>query len=350
MAFVTARSVAFGDISPAFAGESDGCDRAMMQKAVLTDSSRSSSDAMHLFATADLRKRLHVDDRGCAHVDTPDPIGSWYGHIQQIGRTKLIVLVHAHTRFTVVLDAKGLVSVDKLHKHWMDEFPRVAEEDAMTRRSVAPLIIDEATRVSKAVDRRLIGTMTDWFRLIRGHADMGHALEPRLLAHWLNETPLIAGRLGSPRGRLAAFIESLGTEDQALAARSHDMQGTTSSPERVGAESQTERHVLPTHLGRWRIVEMPYFADGMMDCCGPAEISFDAQDFGDMQFCALAAGLEVRAHRGADHIDLDWTWQGDDDGTEVCGRGQATVRGDRMEGIIFIHHGDEMSFVAKRKK
>lgn len=104
------------------------------------------------------------------------------------------------------------------------------------------------------------------------------------------------------------------------------------------------------HCGVWTITQMPYFADGVLDEGVEPRITIDARGGGRMQFCALSADLDVRVEQRTNHVSLAWTWQGNDDGSELCGRGEATVRGDRMTGRIVIHHGDEMTFVATRDR
>jgi len=47
---------------------------------------------------------------------------------------------------------------------------------------------------------------------------------------------------------------------------------------------------------------------------------------------------------------VEWTWQGLDEGRDdLCGRGWATLDTDgKLRGRVFIHCGDDSSFVAER--
>lgn len=48
---------------------------------------------------------------------------------------------------------------------------------------------------------------------------------------------------------------------------------------------------------------------------------------------------------------MEFSWEGVDgaDGTPLMGRGWANLGDDELDGMIFIHLGDESEFVAKRK-
>jgi hypothetical protein len=68
-----------------------------------------------------------------------------------------------------------------------------------------------------------------------------------------------------------------------------------------------------------------------------------------MQFVAVQADLDYRLTERDGLPTVEFSWEGDD-GDRTCGRGWATVdeRG-RMDGRIYIHHGDDSSFVATRE-
>ena len=47
---------------------------------------------------------------------------------------------------------------------------------------------------------------------------------------------------------------------------------------------------------------------------------------------------------------VEWSWEGTDgaDGTPMAGRGRATLSDEGLDGMIFIHQGDEFDFDAER--
>jgi hypothetical protein len=46
-------------------------------------------------------------------------------------------------------------------------------------------------------------------------------------------------------------------------------------------------------IGRWRIVEADLWDRGYLDLCGPAIITIDADNNGEIAFGALQAGLDL---------------------------------------------------------
>jgi hypothetical protein len=82
---------------------------------------------------------------------------------------------------------------------------------------------------------------------------------------------------------------------------------------------------------------------------GPAFIEFDATGSGRLGFIAVTGWMDCR------HADVDgsrvveFTWDGDDDGDRVTGRGRATLQGDgSLNGHIYFHQGDDSGFRAAR--
>ena len=45
---------------------------------------------------------------------------------------------------------------------------------------------------------------------------------------------------------------------------------------------------------------------------------------------------------------IDWSWEGNDEMDPAQGRGWAVLDGDRLNGMIFFHQGDESEFMAER--
>jgi hypothetical protein len=46
----------------------------------------------------------------------------------------------------------------------------------------------------------------------------------------------------------------------------------------------------------------------------------------------------------------EWSWTGNDEMDPVSGRGWAVLDGNKLQGIIALHHGDESRFEAEHKR
>lgn len=219
----------------------------------------------------------------------------------------------------------------------------VVQANGIAPRYAAAITIDSPVSVGKASDRRVMGTMNEWFQLIRAHRDVDRVSDSVELSRRLNATPIIGGDHGFPEERLVEFVDRL-TKDDPLA------------PDRPAAARPSAPTDAPTrkrgrhasHLGRWRIIDMPYFIDGVLDLVAPAGIEFRRDGGGSMHFVALEAELAARSVPHGGGVRVTWSWSGFDDGTSVDGRGEAIVRGDRMHGRIVIDGGDAMKFEAVR--
>jgi len=126
-----------------------------------------------------------------------------------------------------------------------------------------------------------------------------------------------------------------------------------------GARGQHER-VKRKFFGSWRITEMEVWDQDATDLLGPAHIRFDAERLGDFRFIAIQGSMHCFFDE-RDHLPfVEFSWRGDDDGTETCGRGWAVIEkrlprlptgrpeDDVLRGRIFIHQGDDSGFEATR--
>ena len=95
--------------------------------------------------------------------------------------------------------------------------------------------------------------------------------------------------------------------------------------------------------GRWRIVEMEAFDEDYPDLAEPAYIEIDEHGLGDMAFGALTAALDCAYTPSG----VDFTWDGADEGDQVCGDGWAELQPDgSLLGEISWRNGDETAFKA----
>lgn len=102
-------------------------------------------------------------------------------------------------------------------------------------------------------------------------------------------------------------------------------------------------------VGRWRIVETEVWGPDALDLVVPAHITFDRNGLGEMQLIAIGASIDYRVTKRLDGPVVDFSWSGFDDGDPTSGRASARVDGDTMRGKLFIHQGDDSTFVARRE-
>jgi len=86
-----------------------------------------------------------------------------------------------------------------------------------------------------------------------------------------------------------------------------------------------------------------------LDLVVPAFIEFDSREGGGFQFCALSGDMDYRVSTEDDRPLIEWSWLGDDDGTDVAGRGWAYREDESLVGRIFLHGGDEFPFRASQE-
>ena len=101
-------------------------------------------------------------------------------------------------------------------------------------------------------------------------------------------------------------------------------------------------------LGRWLIEHMDQWdfeeeSEELQPC-----IEFERGDTGQFQFGCIYGELDSRLGQRDGQPAVECSWEGHDEDEQLFGRGWAIVDGDKLSGMIFIHHGDESAFEAKR--
>jgi hypothetical protein len=77
-----------------------------------------------------------------------------------------------------------------------------------------------------------------------------------------------------------------------------------------------------------------------------APLTFTADGLGHFQMIAVQGDIDARFEGNR----VEFSWVGDDDGSETNGRGWGEIGEDgKLRGRIYLHHGDDSSFVAKKK-
>ena len=84
-----------------------------------------------------------------------------------------------------------------------------------------------------------------------------------------------------------------------------------------------------------------------IDLIGPAFIEFRADGTGNFRFIAVEGYLDFRHDEPPAGARVESTWEGDDDGSRVSGRGWAQLKPDgSLCDRISFHLGDDSGFRA----
>jgi hypothetical protein len=101
--------------------------------------------------------------------------------------------------------------------------------------------------------------------------------------------------------------------------------------------------------GAWYIEEMEVWGGDVLNLLGSANITFDDDGLGRFQFIALVGFIDCQFLERDGKPLVDFSWQGNDEGDDACGRGWAMIEGNgKLRGRIFIHCADHSAFTAKR--
>ena len=104
------------------------------------------------------------------------------------------------------------------------------------------------------------------------------------------------------------------------------------------------------YVGKWRITEMELWDQDFIDLVVPGHVTVKKTGQGSMQFGAVDCDLDCRVEQLGDLDILQFSFIGEDEGDTVVGRGWARLEGNRLEGKIVFHFGDESGFVAEKGK
>lgn len=110
----------------------------------------------------------------------------------------------------------------------------------------------------------------------------------------------------------------------------------------------SKRTTIEQFLGRWRITEMSMWGSDALDLGGPACIEFEPDGMGAIHFIAARGGIDYRASLRGGRPLVEFTWEGMSEGDPISGRATATLHDRHLTGTLFIHLGDESSFMARR--
>src|ERR687893_2075010 len=98
--------------------------------------------------------------------------------------------------------------------------------------------------------------------------------------------------------------------------------------------------------GRWHIISMTEWDEDYIHEEVQAFIEFDDEGAGSFQFGYVQGIIDYREGLRDGKPCIEWSWEGNDEMVPAQGRGWAVAEGDRLDGMIFFHQGDEAGFVA----
>lgn len=85
-----------------------------------------------------------------------------------------------------------------------------------------------------------------------------------------------------------------------------------------------------------------------LDLAGPATLTISRGGEGRMGFIAVELWIDYRIASRDGLPTIEFSFQGFDEGDEVCGRAWAVLEGNRLRGRFYFHRGDESTLVAER--
>lgn len=91
---------------------------------------------------------------------------------------------------------------------------------------------------------------------------------------------------------------------------------------------------------------MEQWDQDFVDLVSPGQITFTRDGRGELHFGAVDVSLDWRV--GATGSQVDFAFEGFDEGDEVSGSGWAELSGTKLTGRIAFQSGDESGFVAQK--
>jgi hypothetical protein len=116
------------------------------------------------------------------------------------------------------------------------------------------------------------------------------------------------------------------------------------------ARNRAKPKPVSPFLGRWQIVSMSAWDEDYLNEELQAFIEFGEHEKGEFQFGLVCGITDCRESVRDSKPAVEFSWEGSDgaDGTPMTGRGWAILQENELNGMIFIHLGDESDFVAER--
>ena len=100
--------------------------------------------------------------------------------------------------------------------------------------------------------------------------------------------------------------------------------------------------------GRWDTVSMTEWDMEYLEEELQPFIEFERSGAGVFQFGYVYGEMDCQLTQRDGKPAVEFSWEGNDEGDRVFGRGWAVVEGDELTGMIFFHQGEETGFTARR--
>jgi len=100
--------------------------------------------------------------------------------------------------------------------------------------------------------------------------------------------------------------------------------------------------------GRWNIVSMSAWDVEYLEEELQPFIEFERSDTGVFQFGYVYGEMDCQCTERDGKPAVEFSWEGNDEGDRVFGRGWAVLDGNELNGMIFFHQGEQSEFVASR--
>jgi len=110
----------------------------------------------------------------------------------------------------------------------------------------------------------------------------------------------------------------------------------------------TKRKPMSPIEGRWNIVSMTEWDEDYLHEAVQAYIEFEPKDYGTFQFGYVWGEIDSRFTERDGNPAVEFSWEGNDESDSLFGRGWAVLEDGELNGIIFIHNGEDSEFVAQR--
>jgi cupin 2 domain-containing protein len=102
--------------------------------------------------------------------------------------------------------------------------------------------------------------------------------------------------------------------------------------------------------GRWRITAMKVWSQDVVDAEVEGFVEFGPDGLGSFQFAYVSGDIDYRDSTRDGKPSVEWSWAGNDEMDPAKGSGWAVIHGEKIHGVIAIHHGDQSEFEALRKE
>ncbi len=103
------------------------------------------------------------------------------------------------------------------------------------------------------------------------------------------------------------------------------------------------------YIRKWHIIKMEHWDEDYIDLVIPGYITFDKNGHGDFRFGTVHGFLDCRIEKYSEFERIEFSWEGESVNDQICGRGWAMIKENRLHGRLYIHGGYDSWFIAEIK-